>query len=187
MRILKFSSVLLMTGLLFTACSDDDNGGDTPEPVNEDELITTLSVTLTPDGGGDAVTLKKFDSDGDGPLAPEITSGNLTAGTTYSGSILVLNETESPAENVTLEVVEEGGDHQFFYIPDANLDITTTYGNNDAAGNPLGTEFTLTTGDISTGNLTITLRHEPKKPNDGTLDDAGGETDVDGVFPISIE
>lgn len=186
MRILKTLSLVMFTGLLLTACSDDDDG-DTPEPVNPDELITTLTVTLTPDGGGDAVVLEKEDFDGDGPDAPTITSGNLVAGTVYNGSIRVTNENETPAENVTLEVEEEDEDHQFFFIPDADLDVIAVYGNNDGDGNPLGTEFTLTAGEASTGTLTITLRHEPKKPNDGTLADAGGETDVEGVFPITIE
>ena len=53
-------------------------------------------------------------------------------------------------------------------------------------GNPLGTEFSLDAGDASTGTLTFTLRHEPKKPNDG-LADAGGETDISATFPVEIE
>lgn len=188
MRNLKSLSLVLFTGLLFTACSNDNDDGDLPEPVNEEEVITTMTVTLAPDDDGDAVTLKKYDPDGDGPEAPKVTvSGNLAAGATYTGSIVLLNETKDPAENIITEVMEENTEHQFFYTADANLEVTTEYGNTDDDGNPLGTEFTLTAEEASSGTLTITLRHLPKKPNDGTLADAAGETDVEATFNLTVE
>jgi hypothetical protein len=187
MKNLKVVPFVFFTGLLFTACSSDDNG-DIPEPVNEEEVITTMTVTLTPDAGGTPIILKKFDADGDGPNAPEVTvSGNLTAGAAYDGSIVLLNETVDPADNITEEVAEESNEHQFFYTSDANLDVTTEYGNTDDNGNPLGTTFTLVAGAASSGTLTVTLRHEPKKPNDGTLADAAGETDADATFNVTVE
>ena len=56
----------------------------------------------------------------------------------------------------------------------------------------MGLEFTLTTAATAmTGNLTITLRHEPSKNavgvSDGDITNAGGETDVQAVFPIVIQ
>lgn len=187
MKNLKLVPVLFFTGLLFTACSSDDDG-DLPVEVNEEEVITTMTVTLSPEGEGDDIILQTRDLDGDGPDLPEITvSRNLTAGVSYSGSIVLLNETVTPADIITEEVEEESNEHQFFYTPDADLDVTTEYINNDTDGNPLGTEFTLTAGAASTGTLTFTLRHEPKKPNDGTLADAAGETDVEATFPIVVE
>ncbi|WP_149272981.1 type 1 periplasmic binding fold superfamily protein [Pareuzebyella sediminis] len=185
MKNLKFLSIACIAGLLFVACSNDDNG--TPPPVNEEEVITTMTVTLTPDGGGTAITLQTRDLDGDGPNAPEITvSGNLSAGMVYDGSIELLNETESPAENITTEVEEESLEHQFFYTVSSGLDVTTDYENFDGDDNPLGTEFTLTAGAVSSGTLTFTLRHEPTKPNTG-LDDAGGETDFTSTFAIAVQ
>lgn len=188
MRILKSLSLIAFTGLLLTACSKDNNNVNIPEPVNEEEVITTMTVTLTPDGGGDAIILKKLDADGDGPDAPVISvSGNLAAEAIYKGGIVLLNETENPAGNVTLEVIKENTDHQFFYNADTNLDVTTAYGNTDDNGNPLGTEFTLITAAASSGTFTITLRHLPKKPNDGTLADAAGETDAEATFNVIVE
>lgn len=185
MKNLKVLTVLLFTGLLFMACSDDDGG--LPEPVNEEEVITTMTVTLTPNGEGSPIILKTQDLDGAGPNAPEIiVSGNLAAGATYNGRILLLNETETPAENITEEVEAEAGKHQFFYSVGGNLDISTEYGNLDDAGYPLGTAFTLTAGAASSGTLTFTLRHEPTKPNTG-LDDAGGETDIATTFEVIVE
>ncbi|MEX0273319.1 MAG: type 1 periplasmic binding fold superfamily protein [Flavobacteriaceae bacterium] len=173
-----------LTGLLFTACSDDDNA---PEPVHEEEVITTMTVTLTPEGGGTAITLRTRDLDGDGPNAPEVSvSGNLASGTNYNGAIELLNETESPAEDITEEVEEESDEHQFFYTAGGGLDVTTSYSNFDNDGNPLGTEFKLEAGDAGSGTLTFTLRHEPTKPNTG-LSDAGGETDIAATFSVTIQ
>jgi len=184
MRILKFLSLTVFAGLLSTACSNDDND---PDPVNEEEVITTLTVTLAPEGGGTAVTLQTQDLDGDGPNAPVVTvSGNLAAGVIYNGSLVLLNEIETPAEDITVEVKEEDDEHQFFYTIGGGLDATTEYANFDGDGNPLGTEFTLTAGAASSGTLTFTLRHEPKKPNTG-LADAGGETDITAAFNVTVQ
>ena len=183
MKNVKFLATAIFATVLFVSCSKDD----TPEPVNEEEVITTMTVTLTPNGGGTSITLQTRDLDGDGPNAPVVTvSGNLATGVTYNGSVVLLSETETPAENITLEVEEEGGEHQFFYTIGGGLDVTTAYANFDGDGNPLGTQFTLTTGAVSSGILTFTLRHEPMKPNTG-LDDAGGETDIAATFSVTIE
>ncbi len=185
MRKLNFLATVLFTTLLFVSCSKDDDS--TPEPVNEEEVITTLTATLVPAGQGTTITLKSQDLDGDGPNAPVITvSGNLSAGVIYNGTIELLNEMESPAEDITEEIEEEDLDHQFFYTIGGGLDVTTSYENNDSEGNPLGTEFTLVAGAASSGALTFTLRHEPTKPNTG-LDDAGGETDISVTFNLTVE
>ncbi|HEA21344.1 hypothetical protein LCGC14_1422320 [marine sediment metagenome] len=187
MKILKIAAIPFLTALLSTACSSDDNG-NIPEIVNEEEVITTMTVTLSPEDNGADIILSKTDLDGDGPNMPVFNvSGNLTSGTTYTGSIELLNETVTPAENITDEVKEESEEHQLFYTSDDNLDVTTVSVDNDSDGNLLGTEFTLTAGAASTGTLTFTLRHEPKKPNDGTLTDAAGETDAEASFSITVE
>jgi len=182
MKTIKLLAIVLLTSIVFTSCKKDD-----PAPVNEEEVITTMTVTLSPDAGGTDIVLKSLDIDGDGPGTPVITvSGNLTAGATYNGSIVLLNETVNPAENVTLEVIDENTEHQFFYTPGAGLDVATSYANFDDNGNNFGTQFTLVAGAAGTGNLTVTLIHQPTKPNTG-LTDAGGETDFEATFPVTIE
>ena len=177
-----FKYALLASTLIFASCSDDDN---TPDPVNEEEVITTLTVTL--DSGSDTVVMQYQDLDGDGPDAATVTvSGSLNANTTYDGSIVLLNETESPAENVTEEIEEEDDEHQFFYTVGSGLDVDTEYANFDGDGNPLGTLFVLNVGSASSGGLTFTLRHEPNKPNTG-LENAGGSTDIEVTFDVTVE
>lgn len=179
---LKFFTVLLGTAFLMYSCDNDDD----PAPVDEEEVITTMNLTLTATGAT-TVSLASQDLDGDGPDAPVVTvSGSLAPNTTYAGSIELLNETETPAEDITAEVAEEDSEHQFFFDVSGAL-TETAYSDEDGDGNPLGLSFALTTGDAGSGTIQITLRHEPKKPNDGTLADAGGETDIAQSFSVTVE
>jgi len=174
---MKAALALLSLGLITISCDNDD---DNPVAVNEEEVITTMNITLT--AAGNTVTLSSRDLDGDGPNVPEISvSGNLMANQVYAGTIVLLNETESPTEDKTLEIAEEDEEHQFFFNVSGAL-TGFDYDDEDGNGNPVGLSFILNTGAAGNGTLQVTLRHEPKKPNDGTLADAGGETDIAQSF-----
>jgi len=181
---MKFlSTTIFATALIFSCSSDDDS---TPEPVLEEEVITTMTITLTADGQADVI-LQTQDLDGDGPNLPVVTvSGDLSENTMYSGSIVLLNETEDPAENITEEIEEEALEHQFFYTIGNGLNAETDYNDADSDGNPIGLDFVLSTNSVSSGSITFTLRHEPTKPNMG-IEDAGGETDIEATFDIAIQ
>ncbi|WP_396600507.1 type 1 periplasmic binding fold superfamily protein [Algibacter sp. R77976] len=188
MKYLKLNTIKLLTlffvsSLALVSCSSDDDHDDDHD--HEEELITTVIYTLT--NGNDVVTLEFQDLDGDGGADGTTTvSGSLSANTMYSGEIQLLNETESPAEDITEEVEEEGDEHEFF-ITSTISDIVITKNDTDADGNPIGIESTFSTGDAGTGSLTIVLKHEPTKPNDGTSSSAGGSTDVEVTFAIVVE
>jgi len=184
-KTLKVCFTLFMLAPFVLSCGSDD---DAPPPViNEEEVITTVILTLTSNNGQEIVMTSQ-DLDGDGPNEPEITvSGNLSVATTYSGSVRLLNETVNPAENITNEVSAEGTEHQFFYTMGGGLNLTASYQDVDNNGNPIGILFDLTSTSASSGTLTCTLRHEPLKPNDGTLSGAGGDTDVSVSFPVIVE
>ncbi|WP_237275713.1 type 1 periplasmic binding fold superfamily protein [Tenacibaculum ovolyticum] len=186
MKNIKLLAALFISTLAITSCSDD-----TPVPVHEEEVITTMTIELTPNGGGDKVTILSDDKDGEGPTAPEVTGGNLTANTTYNAVIKLENKLESPAENITLEVAEEADEHQFFYSANGVSGTFAYAGNNDANGNPVGINFTVTTGDAGTGTYVVTLRHEPSKSatgvKEGDITNAGGETDIQVTFPITVQ
>ena len=185
MKSIRSIFALSFIAILAFSCSDDDDG--TPEMVNEEEVITTMIVRLTPQGGGTTITLQSQDLDADGPDAPVVmVSGNLTGFTTYEGSIELLNETEDPAEDITEEVEEEAEEHQFFFTTTGSLG-NVTYTDADANANPIGLSFLMSTQQPGDGTISITLRHEPIKPNDGTLGNAGGETDIAQTFSITVE
>ena len=180
---MKSNFKYLLVGLLsvvIISCSKDD---DSPEPINEEEVITTMTVVLNPGN----ITLKSQDLDGDGPNAPNVTvSGNLSANTTYTGSVTFLNELESRAEDITEEVEEEDDEHQVIFVS-SGVALSVSDLNTDGNGNDLGTQFSLSTAAVGSGTLRIVLRHEPTKPNDGTLAGAGGETDIDVSFNVTVE
>ena len=117
-------------------------------------------------------------------------SGSLAANTTYNGVMEVLNETESPAEDITEEVLEEALEHQFFFTP-SNSIATFAYSDADSEGNPIGIKFTLTTSDRGTGNINITLIHEPEKTepgvSSGDITIAGGEADIEATFSVTVQ
>lgn len=183
MKNLKLIALLVIPAIFSTSCSNDD------APVNEEEVITTVRTTLT--GGGQVITLTSRDLDGDGPNAPVVTvSGNLVAGTTYTGSTTFLNELENPAEDITVEVEEEGADHQVFYQLPSSIG-TVTYTDTDANGKPIGLNFTLVAGTSgSTGTLTVTLKHLPNKTATGVaagdITNAGGNTDAAVTFSVAV-
>jgi len=173
---------LAAIAISLSACKKD------PEIEDPEEVITTLNYTLTPASGGSAVTLSFQDIDGDGGDAPIYTVGTLAANTTYSGSLELLNESESPAEDVTEEIEEEDEEHQFFF--QTTGDISITYEDEDADGNPIGLRNTLTTGAAGSSSITVTLRHEPNKDGagvaEGDISEAGGETDIEVTFDVTV-
>lgn len=183
----KISYSFLVFGFLcMLSCGEDED----PVIVIPPEVITTLTYTLTPSGGGDDVVMSFQDLDGDGGNAPVITSGTLSANTTYSGRLILLNESEDPSEDITEEILEEAEEHQFFF--ESTLSgLSVSYTDSDANNQPLGLTSSLVTGDPGDGTLTITLRHEPDKSangvSEGTIDNAGGETDIEVSFDIRVE
>ncbi len=195
----KLLSTLIVGGILFASCSNDD---DNPAPINEGELITTMKISLV--DGSDTVTLTVKDEDGEeGPAKPVIDiSGNLKANTRYSGSVELLNESETPAELINEEIEAEADEHQFFYETSAALNITTAYtdkesdykkedGTSFTTTNPVGLTFTVTTTDAGTGTFTVTLKHEPNKAAEGVaegnISNAGGNTDITQSFDITVQ
>jgi len=187
MKYLKELSILVMSLVLITSCSDDDN----PVVIVEEEVVTTMTITLAPNGGGTPIIMQTRDTDGDGPNPPVVTNPvNLAANTTYNASIELLNELESPAEDITEEVEEKDDEHQFFFSA-TNSIATFAYNDEDGNGNPVGLSFTLTTGVAGTGTVTVTLIHEPMKDangvSSGDITNAGGEEDIAQTFNVVVQ
>ncbi len=183
-NIFSFIILLFSTTFLFSSCKKDD-----PEIANEEEIITTLTYTLTA-AGKPTVILSFKDLDGEGGKRPIVTEGTLAANTIYEGKIELLNEIAG--ENITEEVKAESAKHQFFFTA-TDVNITTFYADvdNTTEKNPIGIETAITTGQPSIGKLKITLRHEPNKSAEGVkagnIANAGGETDIEVEFDVTIE
>lgn len=183
-----FFSVFFFSILFTAACSKDD----TPQP-EEQELITSLRLTLT-DTAGAATTFTYKVENGFGSTSPgtvQIDTVALTAGATYNAELAVLNEKASPVEDITPEIISESDDHLFFLdvarsTGVSGLLLTITDMSTDSQGRIFAQKFNVIAGAAGSGTLTITLLHEPANKSAGTLADAGGETDLEAVFPVRI-
>ena len=181
----KLNAYFLIFALVFAfSCKKDDH-----DHAHESELITTLRYTLVPASGGEPIVLTFKDLDGDGGNAPVITSGILAANTVYNGSLELLNESKTPSVNITTEIQTESTAHQFFFVV-TGANFAVKYTDQDTKGKPLGLKSQLTTQQASTGKLQIVLRHEPNKDAtdvaNGVITNAGGETDIQVSFDVTI-
>lgn len=191
MKTINTIACVISFATLFISCSNENDA----TPVNEEELITTITAVFTPEGGGSAVTLNSRDLDGDGPNAPEITiSGPFAQNTTYNGVVAFTNESVSPVEDITAEIVAEAEDHQIFYQTTGSLPnfiYSTTAENVDANGKPIGLQTVFTTTTAATGVLKISLIHLPNKTAVGVAagdpTNAGGNTDATEDFTVRVE
>jgi hypothetical protein len=177
-------ALLLIGGCLFifSSCKNEDP----PPPGNEVELITTLTLTLTDSADANNVVVAIFsDPDGVGGNGPTLFDDlDLEAGKTYYATVLLLDESKDPAENITEEVEEEGADHQFYYLVDG-ADITVEYDDADENGRPIGIASIWRTGAAGEGNVTVVLKHKPGEKGDNDPVQTG-DTDIEVEFHTHV-
>jgi len=179
-------AMLGLTGALaLGGCPGDDGGdGDTGgDDGNESEVITTLRLTFTPQGGGTPVVAAFTDLDGDGGMSGTADPIVLANGITYDLAVEFLDELQDPPADITAEVKEEAEQHQVFIngnavvgpatfvslggiVEHAYADTESTYGPNAVGEDlPVGLANTITTlklGDLDRHyDFWVTLRHMP--------------------------
>lgn len=190
---------LLAGMLLLTAC--DSNEPDDDDGAGEEEVISLVRLTLTPQGGGASVTVDaRFDEDA---VLLSADSLFLTAGTTYDAIIDLQNTFEDPPESITAEIRDEEPEaHRFFYTVTGNAadNIAVSDLDTDPNGDPLGLTFdvAVTGGAGESGAMNVRLRHyeqedeedilETKRNDTATAPEQSGivENDVDFPFPVLI-
>jgi len=186
----------------FSGC---DNGN---EPQKEDvpELITAVTLTFKPVGGGTNIVVSATDPDGEGIQSIK-TDGPVTLpkSTSYTMTITLINglaEQNSPGWDVTAEVQQESDEHMFFFgwtgnafadpAGNGNIDARgdkVNYGTSiDTKGLPLGLTTEWKTADVATTGQTfrIILKHQPGLKS-ATSSSNDGETDLDVTFPLTIQ
>lgn len=176
--------LMLFMVLTLVSCKKDD----TPEP-EENELITTVTLSFTEAGTTNVRSVTWKDADGDGGAAPTIGKLSLAPNKTYNLTVQVLDETKTPVANVAEEIEEEKDEHLFVYTPTpANL-LTVAITDKDSRNYPVGLKGTATTGATGTGKLQVVLRHQPpvggNPVKNGTA--GPGSTDFDGTFDVEIK
>ncbi len=192
----------LLAAFAFTACSATTD----PHEHNDLEFITTVSLDIRalPDGTVETYTWEDLEADGN----PIVDTVLLNVDTSYAVDVFFLNALEDPAEDISAEVANESDEHHVFFTgpgvsgpaSDAADALTThTYDDTDGNGYPLGLANTLSADAAGTSEFTVTLRHLPADGGaikddtmaatvaSGGFSAIGGDTDVQVVFPLSVE
>ena len=180
----KFKTILFLSFIvaIISSCKEED----TPPIENDEELITTVELTFT--NNSDPTDISTFvfkDTDGPGGNDPEtFDTIRLNTMTEYELAITLLNESVTPAEDITVEVEEEGADHQFFFEVEPIDLLSLSYNDTDVNGNPIGLINTATTNSSGDGTLTVILKHQPGI-KDGSV--TTGETDIELDFVVEVD
>lgn len=192
LNLLRIGTFTLLAGsLILSGCRKDEDDPVAPAPpVNEEELITTVRLTFNTASFAEYKYMTFTDVDGPGGQAPVITADTLSADSIYDVNIEVLNESVTPPDDITAEILAEGAEHQFFFAV-AGADLLFAYSDADVNGLPIGLLSACFVGVPGSGALTVTLRHEPNKSAPGVeagdITNAGGETDIEVTFPVVID
>jgi hypothetical protein len=189
MKITKYLLVGLTWGLLSAAtlglgaCKKDD---DSHNHGDETELLTTLTLTYTSTSiATDVVKATYKDADGAGGAAPTIDVIRLKPNTTYRVTVQVADDSKSPSEDKTPEILAEGAEHQFFFAPTGSSLTFVSYDDKDTRNLPIGLLHTQRTGAAGMGKLNVKLKHQPNvKTATSTVNT--GETDIDVNFDVNI-
>lgn len=184
-----FSLIILLSIVLtIFSCKKKE---ESPVEDNETELITTVRLRFSE--GGTVRTFTFRDLDGAGGNAPVIDNISLVNGRTYTLELEVLDESNpSKISNITEEIFEEGDEHQFFFtgVAASNL-LTFAYSDKDKNNRPIGLKNSVIARATGNGQLLVTLRHKPNKAGanvgSGQIANAGGETDVEVTFNVSVQ
>ena len=162
-----------------TNCTKDPE----PEPINEQEVITHVELTVIDQSQNRQLTIYDAEAESVNKTI------NLTSGLNYSASLQIWNRS-NPAdpEDVTIEIKEEVDEHLVFYekVGEIEVDITSADSDpKDSNGVPLNLNTTWKAGS-GTGKLRITLIHGPANKSATTRSSIGGETDFQMDFPVNI-
>jgi len=200
----KIKSYLMLamvgTSLIFTGCKKDDVD---PDHEHEGEIITDVKLVFTnTSDASDVVEARAQDPDGEGVQELAILDTiNLDTSKTYTLTFEIMNNLESPGDNIGAEIEEEANEHQIFFrfnnnafnnpAGDGNIDNASdaiNYNDADGNNNPLGlsTNWTTGTSAISAGSFTVRLQHQPdvKTATTGATD---GDTDFELQFVMNIQ
>jgi hypothetical protein len=164
-------------------------GESSTEPGGESELISRVTITLTPPGGGAPITSFIDDPDGNGPRAPSAQSGALVLArnTTYTGTVRFENRLENPPEDITAEVQAEANEHRVFYtVSGSGVTVTTT--DTDGQGRPLGLRFTTAVGATpAPGTMQVVLCHYDNVAKPAQATSCTAETDINVSFAYTVQ
>lgn len=188
MRIIKSLSLLFLSIFLFSACSDDDS---IPVPVNEQEIITDVSLTFTDSQGKSATyTYTSPQYRTVDYSSPHI---QLAQGEVYTVSLAFYDKSNpDEVEDITAEVKAEKDEHFVEYRFDqtpVHLTRTDDSSSTNSQGIAIGLLTQWSPSTTGEGHVEVTLIHAPASVSteDPLGNHQGGETDAQVEFDLSVQ
>lgn len=189
MKKVQLLTFAFLTGAFtLSSCSNDDD----PEHIHDHEGIEEVVITRT-------------NADGSNPVEYVFELGHsagmqisMDANTVYHFEITELNTHESDGheQNLITEMTEAKDEHFFVFQKSNTLDFVSFIRTDGAEttrtdGNKLGVKFEITTGNASSGNFQIELKHQATSvdadANNGYGSAVGGATDMLAAYPVTVQ
>jgi len=186
----KTRIILLTTAITLTAfwssCKKDEKA--VAPPVPENEFLTTVELVVTNAANPSDVQTAKWEKlNPDDTTAPDLSHAflNLKQNATYNVAVKFLDATQTPVADITGEIQDRANYHLicFGIASGLNLQATRTDHDNNTPPLEVGLQDVFTTGGASSGNLEVTLHHQPNVKNG---DCAPGSIDADVNFTVTI-
>lgn len=168
--------------MVIIGCKRDKDDPSNPIDINEQEVITSVTLNFVNTSNKKSFLTKWRDSDGSGGAAPVIDSIFLDTNTVYNVSIEFLDESGSTVKDITAEIKSESSAHLVCFEPTSNHVSVKRTDSDGTYEIGLSSSWKTTTKDD--GKITISLKHQ-LDVKDGTC--TPGETDVEVVFPLIVE
>jgi hypothetical protein len=185
--ILAGFAVVAFFAIVTGGCKKEDNPATPPATV-EHPPATTVTFLLK-DSTGTTVVDSCVVRDtslvhhGESPVVGQL---DVQAGRTYRGTFTLYDETKTPAENITGDIISEKDAHvfKFQFTGVDTTRVVISERDLDSHGLPFGLNFkvTVTPGGAATGNLHVILEHH----DDGNKNGTEFDLDLDRDFPVAI-
>ena len=189
MKLSTLTRTMLVLGafaLILNGCKDEEDPA-TPPADDEHAPPTTLLVVLKEVGKTDSTkSLVRDTTVVKGKSRVEDTL-RVVSGKSYTGYIVLYDESKTPVENATQEIVDDQDNHLFVFTPGggANGRVTVSGLNKDTKGSDFGLTFSVTVSGTgaANGTLQVRLRHYGGNPKTSSTYD----TDIDQTLPMRIQ
>jgi len=181
---------LLLAGIFMlgtTACSKhDDHDDHDHDHDHENELITTVKLHVIETGTTDTVSYAWKQVGGPG-TAIVVDSIALKQGKVYEVLTEVLDESKTPAKNITTEIRNGANFHRFVYTSTiTSLLLQVLDFDTQTPAMELGLRFRITTPDVmGSGNLKCVLKHYTSSDPKANGINAGS-SDIEVQFPLLV-
>lgn len=181
----KFTGIFLGVSILLltlNGCSKEEKTVSPPLPGNE--FLTTVQLIVTNSANAADVQTVSWRQLPDQPVDSSNAKLALKANSVYTVAVKFLDETKSPAGNVTDDISDRRNYHLVCFVATgAALTVVRTDMDTNTPPLQVGLEDSFTTAAASTGTLNVQLRHQPNAKNG---DCAPGSTDADANFSVTI-